>query len=76
MGRVALDRARRAGVAARRRVVGGLVDLEAQVRDHARRALVGDVDDPAGADRVLVAGAGRALRVLVELEHVAACRRG
>ena len=70
VGRVALDGAGGAGVAARRRVVGRLVDLEAEVGDDARRPLVGDVDDAAGADGVLVAGSGRALGVLVELEHV------
>ena len=69
--RVPLRRAGRAGVAAGGLVVGRLVDLQAQVRHHERLGLVGDVDDPRGADGVAVAGrAQRALRVLVELEHV------
>jgi hypothetical protein len=47
----------------------GLVDLEAQMRDHAGLALVGDVDDPGRAD-VLGLAARAGARVLVDLEDV------
>ena len=69
--RIPLRGAGRPGVVAGGMMVGGLVDLQAEVRHHERLGLVGDVDDPRGADGVAVAGrAQRPLRVLVELEHV------
>ena len=75
MGGVALRRAEGAGIALGGVVVGGLVHLQPQVRDDARPALVGDVDDARGADGVRVAGrVRRRLRVLVELEHVGLAR--
>jgi hypothetical protein len=60
-----LDRAERARVPAGGVVIGRLVELQPQVRHDARRALVGDVDDPSGADRVRVAATHRGV-VLVE----------
>ena len=75
VGGVALGRAERARVVAGGVVLGGLVDRQAQVGDHAGCGLVGDVDDPRGADRVAAARrAQRARRVLVELEHVGVAR--
>jgi len=68
---VALGEALRAGVVLRRRALLGLVDLQAQVGDDARVALVGHVDDARRADRVEVLRHLReAPRELVELEHV------
>src|SRR3712207_7679009 len=56
-----LFRSLRPVVAGDRVAVLGLVDVEAEVRDHARLGLVGDVDDPGRPDARPVAGDAAAL---------------
>ena len=73
MARVALHEALRAGVVGEHRAVLALVHGEADVGDDLRVALVGDVDDPRGADLGPVGGGAVVVlraRELVDLGQV------